>query len=109
MFSVIYIGINRRLGGHCFDHSRAGAPAPFTGTTAISLVVAALQPYGENRLIDLGRRPCEIAKGSRHRTPTIHALDGTTPEPHLFWSADMNYDNILNILDVVRIVNFILN
>ncbi len=37
-----------------------------------------------------------------------HALSGTTPETYLFWAADMNYDNILNILDVVRLVNFIL-
>jgi len=38
-----------------------------------------------------------------------HSLAGTTPEPYLFWAADMNYDNILNILDVVRILNVILS
>jgi hypothetical protein len=38
-----------------------------------------------------------------------HALAGTTPEPAIFWAADMNYDNILNILDVVRILNVILS
>ena len=37
-----------------------------------------------------------------------HALSGTTPEPDLFWAADMNYDNILKILDVIRILNVIL-
>ena len=38
-----------------------------------------------------------------------HALDVTVPEPAIFWAADMNYDNILNILDVVRILNVILS
>ena len=37
-----------------------------------------------------------------------HALDGSIPEPAIFWAADMNYDNILNILDVIRILNIIL-
>ena len=37
-----------------------------------------------------------------------HALDGATPDPVIFWAGDMNYDNILNILDVVRILNVIL-
>ena len=37
-----------------------------------------------------------------------HALDGSIPEPSIFWAADMNNDNILNILDVIRILNVIL-
>ena len=37
-----------------------------------------------------------------------HALAVTAPEPAIFWAADMNYDNILNILDVIRILNVIL-
>ena len=38
-----------------------------------------------------------------------HAITGSMPEPHLLWAVDMNYDNILNILDVVKILNIILS
>ena len=38
-----------------------------------------------------------------------YTLNNTIPDPDIFWSADMNYDNILNILDVIRILNFILS
>ena len=38
-----------------------------------------------------------------------HALNEAIPDPVIFWAADMNYDNILNILDVVRILNVILS
>ena len=39
-----------------------------------------------------------------------YALGGDSPEgSDIFWAGDMNYDNILNILDVVRILNFILS
>ena len=37
------------------------------------------------------------------------ALGEIVLDEAIFWSGDMNYDDILNILDVIRILNFILS
>ena len=37
------------------------------------------------------------------------ALGETVFDEAIFWAGDMNFDNILNILDVIRILNFILS
>ena len=30
-------------------------------------------------------------------------------EPELFWAANWDYNGVLNILDVIKMVNFVLN
>ena len=37
-----------------------------------------------------------------------HIMDGENPPPAELWAVDLNYSGYLNILDIVRLLNFIL-